>query len=263
MHQLEEQLQEEAESLGVIDFPEFAAAISNMGVRFSKSKLKRVFAYFLAEQQLEYAQRGVAEEENHKYEVKLKWMVKYLQSKVDNAQYLKPKQIVTLAFMELLEDQSLNQRMSFLDYTPPQMDPVDDTKTKSEDDSGSDGSNDDDKSDGDQCDDGTVKCKEDGDGDDDGFISNDGDFDVEITRHRSGGIEIEHKVGFSPDTKETESGKSNDEKSNLFRIRSMAKWGTDDVNKESEAMHQMMEQMHSQQRTSQISNSGGHQIPFQ
>lgn len=271
MRQLEEQLQEEAENVGVIDFPEFAAAISNMGIRFSKSKLKRIFSYFLAEQQLEYTQRGVEEQDNHRYEVKLKWMIKYLQSKVDNFEHLKPKQILQLAFMELLEDQSLNQRVSFMNLKASTTNSAHSGKANEESKSKSEGSTHSDLSEGNE----SVQINEDKEGDD-GFVVNEGDFDMEITRHRS----VEDEQPKENVKKVTINGKAkiskmNESKSHLIRQQSEWKWSEEDVNRQRQEMQNMMEQMHNQQRASQLhneqrasqmhvlSNSGDHLSQYQ
>ena len=117
IHKLEEQLQEEAENEGVIDYPEFQAAINNMGIDFSKKQLKKIFAHFLGEQDEYHRKMGIPKNriKGHEYEVKLGFMMDILKTKVENHQHLKPKQIIKLALGELLlNDNQLNKQSSFL-----------------------------------------------------------------------------------------------------------------------------------------------------
>merc|ERR1711972_209209 len=231
----------------------------------------------MGEQQLEYTQRGVEEQDNHRYEVKLKWMIKYLQSKVDNFEHLKPKQILQLAFMELLEDQSLNQRVSFMNLKASTTNSAHSGKANEESKSKSEGSTHSDLSEGNE----SVQINEDKEGDD-GFVENEGDFDMEITRHRSlEDLDVEKDQETKPKQKKvTINGKAkiskiNESKSHLIRQQSEWKWSEEDVNRQRQEMQNMMEQMHSQQRPSQLhneqrasqmhvlSNSGDHLSQYQ
>ena len=117
MHKLVEQLQEEAEQQGVIDFPEFKAAVTNMGIDFNKHQLKKLFAHFLGEQDDFDRKFGrlPPKTKDKQYEVRLAFMIDLLKTKVDNHEHLKPKQILQLAFMELLlHENQLNRQSSFL-----------------------------------------------------------------------------------------------------------------------------------------------------
>eukprot|EP01083_Nonionella_stella_P040177 109188_1 len=124
IRQLEKALQEEAENEGVIDFPEFEAAISNMGIRLDKTHLEKLFAHFLGEQDVYDTKMGNKLRRydteqlmgiDKKYELKLGFLMHILQEKVENHEHLKPKQILKLGFMELLlNDTHLNTQSSFL-----------------------------------------------------------------------------------------------------------------------------------------------------
>jgi len=117
IHKLEEQLQEEAENEGVIDFPEFEAAINNMGIEFTKAQLKKLFAHFLGEQDVHDRKLKILKKrkKGREYEVRLAFLMELLKKTVDNHAHLKPKQILQLAFMELLMNENkLNKRSSFL-----------------------------------------------------------------------------------------------------------------------------------------------------
>merc|ERR1711973_904292 len=117
-----------------------------------------------------------------------------------------------------------------------------------------------------------VQINEDKEGDD-GFVENEGDFDMEITRHRSlEDSDVEKDQETKPKQKKvTLNGKAkiskiNESKSHLIRQQSEWKWSEEDVNRQRQEMQNMMEQMHNQQRASQmhvLSNSGDHLSQYQ
>ena len=107
----------ESESGIAIDFPEFEAAIKNMGLFLKKERLKKVFARLLGEQDLENERQGIPKRrrKGHEYELGLEFLMTFLKHKVKNYRDLKPTQIVKVVFMDVLEEQDASRtRKSFL-----------------------------------------------------------------------------------------------------------------------------------------------------
>jgi len=95
LHKLLSELEEEAESEGVVDFPEFMAALNNMGIEADKATMQRVFDHVLRQQ------RSVELQD----EVEISFLMQLLEHRVKRqSRFLRPRTLIHLALMDLLLD---------------------------------------------------------------------------------------------------------------------------------------------------------------
>ena len=116
MEKLRKELCAESESFDGIDYPEFKCSMNNLGIDYDKKKLKSLFGHFLAEQrEKKLHQKNKSIKKTNKYELNLDFFINSLKEKVKNYKNLTPKQILQIAFSELLYNtNNLKKRQSFL-----------------------------------------------------------------------------------------------------------------------------------------------------
>jgi len=95
MRQMEKQLRAEAENDGVIDFPEFAAAMSNLGIHFEKRQLRLIFKHFVGAQ-------PILTQTDGEHEVDVQFVMHLLGDVMEYYSHLQPQQMLKKALMELL-----------------------------------------------------------------------------------------------------------------------------------------------------------------
>ena len=95
LHKLLQEFNEEAETEGVIDFPEFVSAINNMGIKVDKSSMKRVFKYVLRRQSPQESQD----------EVQVSCIMRLLEERIKrHCGHSKARILIQLALMDLVKE---------------------------------------------------------------------------------------------------------------------------------------------------------------
>jgi len=99
LHKLLSELEEEAQSEGVIDFPEFMAALSNMGIDADRGTMQRVFEHVLRPQ----SAKGLQDE------VDISLLMRLLEQRVKrHSRCLKPRALIHLTLMDLARDSGVS-----------------------------------------------------------------------------------------------------------------------------------------------------------
>jgi len=95
LHKLLQELNEEAENEGVIDFPEFVSAIKNMGIKVDKEEMKKVFDHVLRLQNTEESQD----------EIEVSFLMRLLEQRIKrHSVHSKARILIQCSLMDLLHE---------------------------------------------------------------------------------------------------------------------------------------------------------------